>query len=307
MSGGSRKAIEVSVVVGSVESGHSIARCLDAIGAALVGVAAEVFVVDASRDASAEIAEQKLGRERVIRCAPGTLTPDLWAIGIARTTGRIVALTTGHFVVEPNWITSLSSALAERTLGVAGRVDVRDDATVTDWAVFYLRYSEFLEESGRARAEVGGIPADNAAYDGDSARRFVRAGGDGFWEVEFHRQLHESGRTLALVSGATGWYGRSFPFRTILTHRFHHGRHAGAWRARHGQRRVAVIVLASPAVPILLASRVWGRVRALAPHRRRYLRSLPAFLIFAAAWALGEAIGALTGAPAARRTAPASA
>jgi len=307
MSSEQRERIEVSVVVASVESVHSIGRCLDAMTAALAGIAAEVFVIDASSDGTADIAEQKLGRERVVRCVPGTLTPDLWAIGIARTTGRIVALTTGHFVVGPTWIGSLSSALVEPRLGVAGRVDLRDDATVIDWAVFYLRYSDFLEASGLPLAEVRGIPADNAAYDGDAARQFVRASGDGFWEVEFHRQLHGRGQTLALVSGATGWYGRSFPFRTILEHRFHHGRHAGAWRARTGDRPAAAIVLASPAVPILLAARTWSRVRASVAHRRRFIRSLPAFLALGAAWAVGEAVGALTGAPAARRTAPASA
>jgi glycosyltransferase involved in cell wall biosynthesis len=296
---------EVSVVIASVESVHSIAKCLDSVLATVEGVNAEVFVIDASRDGTAEIAEERLGRGSVVRCAPGTLTPELWAIGIAQSTGRIVALTTGHFVVERSWIASLSSALTPRTLGAAGSVDLADEATVTDWAVFYLRYSEFLNEPETSLGDVRGIPADNAAYDGDAVRRFVRATGDGFWEVEFHRQLHADGGALAFVGGATGRFGRAFPFPTILAHRFHHGRHAGAWRAQHGQRSAIAILLAAPLVPMMLAARVWQRVRSSAGHRRRFVRSLPQFMTLAACWAAGEAIGAWTGAPASRRPTPA--
>ena len=305
MSAERQSAPDVSVVIASVESEHSIRGCIDSIQKALLGVNAEVFVVDASRDASVEIATELIGRGRVVQCVPGTLTPELWATGIAQTTGRIVALTTGHFVVEPSWIASLSSALTHRTVGAGGYIDLAHDATVTDWAICYLRYSEFLNGPGHPLGEVKGIPADNAAYDGEAVRRFVRVHGEGFWEVEFHRQAHAEGRTLALVGGATALYSRSFPFSTILAHRFHHGRHAGAWRAHHGQRSALVILLAAPVVPLLLAARVWQRVRAFENHRRRFLRALPQFIALAAAWAAGEALGALLGAPAARRPTPA--
>jgi len=305
MSAEQKPSCDVSVVIASVESLHSIRRCIDSIRTAMAGMSGEVMVIDASRDGTAEIAEERLGRGGVVRCVPGTLTPELWATGIAQTNGRIVALTTGHFAVEPSWIASLSSALTQRTVGAAGSVDLADDANVSDWAVFYLRYSEFLNEPGRSLGEVRGIPADNAAYDGDAVRRFVRATGDGFWEVEFHRQAHAEGRALALVRGATAWYGRGFPFSTIVAHRFHHGRHAGAWRAQHGERSALAILLAAPAVPVLLAARVWQRVKSSADHRRRFLRSLPQFITLAASWAAGEAFGALLGRPAAHRPTPA--
>jgi hypothetical protein len=296
---------DVSVIIASVESAHSIACCIDSVSESVKGMRAEIIVVDASRDGTAAIAEGRLGPGKVVRCDPGTLTPELWARGIAQTNGRIVALTTGHFVVERSWIASLSSALTPKTVGAAGRVELANEASVSDWAVFYLRYSEFLNEPGQPLGEVPGIPADNAAYDGDAVRRFVRTTGDGFWEVEFHRQAHAEGRALALVGGATAWYGRSFPFATILAHRFHHGRHAGAWRAQHGQRSAFAILLAAPAVPALLAARVWQRVNASAEHRRRFVRALPRFLTLAASWAAGEALGALLGFSAARRPTPA--
>jgi glycosyl transferase family 2 len=295
---------DVSVVVASVEASRSIKDCLDAVNTAVWGRRAEVFVVDASRDGSADIAEEMLGGARVMRCASGTLTPDLWAEGIARSTGRIVALTTGHFVVDPTWVDGLASALDGGEVGAAGRIDLADETSITDWAVFYLRYSEFLNEPERVRRGVPGIPADNAAYEGDAIRRFVRTHNDGFWEVEFHRQLHAAGGSLAIVPRATARYTRSFPFLSIATHRFHHGRHAGAWRVAHDARSAARIVAAAPVVPLALALRTWRRVRSASNHRSRFLRALPAFLVLASMWAVGEAVGAMAGGPESRRPAP---
>jgi hypothetical protein len=295
---------DVSVVIASVESVRSIARCIESVRRAVSGMHAELFVVDASRDGSADFAERELGRETVIRCVPGTLTPELWAVGIARSTGRVVALTTGHFEVGPDWIRMLIAGLDAGEAGVAGRIALADETSVTDWAVFYLRYSEFLAEPEQLQRGAPGIPADNAAYDGEAIRRFVTTTDEGFWEVEFHRQLHAAGRSLALVGGAVAHYRRSFPFRTIAGHRFQHGRHAGAWRAATRARSALAIVAAAPLVPFALTARVWRRIRGSTHHRTRFLRSLPQFFTLAFLWAAGEAVGAMTGAPASRRPHP---
>jgi glycosyltransferase involved in cell wall biosynthesis len=291
---------DVSVVIASVESARSIARCIDSITDAVRGTRSELIVVDASRDESANIAEAKLGHECVLRYPPGRLTPELWAAGIARSTGRIVVLTTGHFDVKPTWIARLVDGLTSGRRGVAGRIDLADETSIVDWATYYLRYSEFVSEPQLAR-EVKGIPADNAAYDGDEIRRFVANSADGFWEVEFHRQIHASGGSLALVNGAPARYGRSFPFRTILAHRFHHGRHSGAWRVGSGERPRLFVVTAAPLVPFVLAARVWRRVKSLREHRRRFLTSVPVFLALAGAWAAGECVGAFSDALVSRR------
>lgn len=291
---------DVSVVIASVESARSIERCIDSIADAVRGTRSELVVVDASRDQSADIAERKLGREHVLRFPSGALTPELWAAGIARSTGRIVVLTTGHFDVKPTWIARLADGLASGQRGVAGRIDLAPETSITDWATYYLRYSEFVSEPERTRP-VNGIPADNAAYDGEEIRRFVAASSDGFWEVEFHRQIHASGGSLALVNGAPARYGRSFPFRTILAHRFHHGRHSGAWRVENGDRSRLLVIGAAPLVPFVLAARVWRRVSGLPEHRHRFRRCLPVFLALAASWAAGECVGAVAGALVSRR------
>ena len=258
-------------------------------------IEAEVIVVDASSDKSADIAEEVLGPTAVFRCPVGTLTPDLWAEGIRRSSGRTVALTTGHFVVPPEWARELAAAVEAGATGAAGTFEVAAETSPTDWAVFYLRYSEFLVEPSGARRGLTNIPADNAAYEGEALRQHVATTDDGFWEVEFHRRLQAAGGALVLVPKATAVYGQSFPLATILRHRFRHGRHAGAWRASTGQRSTWLLVATSPLVPAALVARAWRRVRGLPDHRSRFLRSIPQFVVLACVWAAGEALCAIAG------------
>jgi len=63
-----------------------------------------------------------------------------------------------------------------------------------------------------------------------------------------------------------------------------------------------MIAVATPLVPLALALRVWRRVRLMPSHRGRFLRALPVFLPLATSWAIGEAVGAIGGAPASRRS-----
>ena len=54
----------------------------------------------------------------------------------------------------------------------------------------------------------------------------------------------------------------------------------------------ARIVAAAPLVPLVLVARVARRVWPLGRYRRHLLRAVPWLLLFASAWALGEAAGA---------------
>jgi hypothetical protein len=179
--------------------------------------------------------------------------------------------------------------------GVGGPFDLAPHTSVTDWAVFYLRYSAFLHAPAR-RGVATEIAGDNAAYRRDALDRHAASFGEGFWEVDFHHRVRAEGGTLALVPDAAVTFGRSFPFGTILRQRFVHGRHFGAGRVASGARRAWQVVLAAPVVPLVLVRRIAARVLPHPRHRRRFALALPASLALAAAWSAGEAWGAVAGA-----------
>jgi hypothetical protein len=119
---------------------------------------------------------------------------------------------------------------------------------------------------------------------------------NGFWEVVFHRRLRQHGGRLCMRRGALARFTGGTSWSTVLGHRFAHGRHFGAWRVAERERAPWQIVAASPLVPLILAARAAGRLAGTGRRRWRAAGTLPAFLTIAAAWAVGEAAGALSAA-----------
>lgn len=287
--------MDLSVVVATTDAGWSIQACLHAIARACAGLRAEVLVVDASTD---DTPARVMGSDvpaKFVQMPVGTLTPRLWAEGYRQSSGQVVAFTTGHCLVRPDWARALVAALGRGATGAGGPLILARTTTPLDWAVFFLRYSAFTPErmaSGRVAGEIAG---DNAAYRRDALDRHAATFVDGFWEIDFHRLIRAEGGWLAATPEATIEFSRSFPLGTILRHRFAHGAHFGASRVRGGARRPWQIVLAAPLVPFLLAIRAGSQVWRTSKDRTRFLVSMPWFFVLATSWALGEARGALTG------------
>ncbi len=284
--------MDLTVVIASIESSRSIDRCLRHLARSCAGLQAEIIVVDASRDDTADRVRANGGAAVVMTCRPGTLAPQLWAAGCRRASGRVVAFTTGHCLVSPNWATALLHAIDDGATGAGGPLVIGDGTGPLDWAVFYLRYAGSMPHTLGAGRTAGEIAGDNAAYARAALDRHAATFDAGFWEIDFHRLVRADGGWLAVVPEAVIAFSRSFPFGTIVRHRAAHGRQFGAGRVKGGRRAAWQIVMAAPLVPFVLAGRAAGRaVRGPAPWR--FVAALPWFLLLAAAWAAGEAWGAL--------------
>jgi glycosyltransferase involved in cell wall biosynthesis len=288
-------SIEFSVVVATSDAALSIDGCLQHLDAAMAGMRSEVIVCDGSDDGTAERLEQLGHSTRLHRYPAGTLTPVLWAEGLRRSAGRVVALTTGHCLVSPSWAKVLLRALDGGASAAGGPLVLARDTRPLDWAVFYLRYSAFLPETIGSGHITGEIAGDNAAYVRQALARHEAAFTRGFWEIDVHRLLRADGGWIAVAPDALVEFGRSFRAVTIVAQRFAHGREFGAGRAQRGTRPAWLLVLSAPIVPFVLAGRAGRRVFGAKRGRARFLGSLPWFFVIATAWAAGEAWGALVG------------
>ena len=209
--------------------------------------------------------------------------------------GRVVAFTTGHCVVSEGWARALIAGIETGATGVAGSLMLSRESDLADWALFYLRYSAFLGAGERDTELAREIPGDNAAYRRDALERHASSFADGFWEVDFHRRvrLEDEGARLAFVPGAQVQFGPSASLVSLVRQRFAHGCHSGAWRVSSGVRSAWQIAIAAPLVPFVLAARIARRVLPRPTHRARFFIALPVVFAMAAAWAAGEAWGAL--------------
>jgi len=288
----SRAPIDLTVVIASIDSTRSLALCLSHLDRACAGMRTEIIVVDASQDAAAHAVQAMCGAVALIRRPPGTLAPYLWAEGFRRSTGPIVAFSTSHCLVSPDWATALVRTLDAGATGAGGPLVIGRGTSPLDWAVFYLRYAGFMPHTLRAGRTDRDVAGDNAAYRRDSLERHVATLDNGFWEVDFHRHVAADGGWLSVAPDAQVEFTRSFSFSTIVRQRFAHGRHSGARRVAGGMRSAWQVVLAAPFVPFLLAARAGVHaVGGASPWRLP--AAMPWFLPLATAWAIGEAFGAL--------------
>jgi glycosyltransferase involved in cell wall biosynthesis len=292
--------IDLSVVIGSVASARSIRGCIASIIASCATVRSEIIVVDASTDETASLVRQYFPQIRLISLPPGTLTPILWSTGIAAARGSHIATTTGHCAVPPAWARELMAALDSAAAGAGGPIRLRSEASLVDQAVYFLRYSAFLPNAESAVAKVPEIAGDNAMYARSVFDENPSALTRGFWEVEIHSALRETGSFLLMVPRASIEFGDSFPLGLITRHRFLHGKHYGAWRVSRHLASVLRVVVAAPVVPLVLLFRIARRVLRNGSHRLGFALASPIILWLAAAWAAGEAVGALQSREAAR-------
>lgn len=282
-------ACELTVVVGSKDSEHTISSCLTALSETCAGLDAEIVVADASSETTRAIVRSQFPRVALVLCPQDALVPTLWDAGLARARGRYVAFTTAECTVERSWARSLLAAVRQGAAGAGGSFVLDGDAGTVTRAAFYLRYSAFLSGGTGPRLEIAG---DNACYRREILEQFHDRHGGGFWEVETHQKVRAAGGELVLVPGATARLVAAAAFRRLAAARFAHGRRFGAWRVRVIGRAAWKIVAGAPVVPFLIAVRSARRALPRWEHAWSFLTAMPVMLLLAGCWAAGEALGA---------------
>lgn len=293
----SEAAPRLSVVVASQDAGPTIEACLRAIAddVRAAGIDAEILVVDASRDGSAERGAAVLPGARIVHRPPASLVPELWSAGVAAARGSAVALTTAHCVPAAGWTRALLAALADGYGAVGGAIDCAPAASLLDRAIYYTRYSAYLRPF--PAADAADLPADNAAYDAAALRRFPAYVEGPFWEPFLHADMRREGIRLRVDPAAVVTYVHSHGIARFVAQRFAHGWHFGAMRARGESAALSLARAAAfPLIPFLLLARVARRVWTRPAHRLPFLCALPLVTLFLGTFAAGECSAAFVAA-----------
>lgn len=278
----------LSVIVASCNARVSIQDCLESL-TRQIDLAVELIVVDNSNDDSADIV-RAFPQVKLLTLPEGALMNELWSAGILQSRGDIVALTTAHCIPAPDWIAQVRAAHAGVAAGVGGAIDGDAKSGLTDWAVCFCRYSRFLPPL--SAEEVADIPADNAAYKRAPLFRHEAQWRDGFWEPQLHHALALEGQVLRLAPAMRVHHRHSYGFAGFLRQRFLHGRQYGGWRASTlSPAKRALMLAASPLIPLVLLQRTARRVLGKGGYRVRLIATLPLLAAFFTAWACGEALG----------------
>ena len=287
---------KVSIVVASHRAGlgTNVLRCLKALEGISETKTTEVIVVDNSRDGTSETIAQRFPQIRLIRAPKQKLIPHLWELGIRQASGDIVAITTGDFVPEKDWVEQILKAHeGTHYSGIGGAIENEPGSGIVSRAIYFCRYSAYMLPLEKSR--VKDFAADNASYKRSVLQRYGAMRRHGFWESAIHAQMTRDGLELLLTPNIVVCHHKSFSFLGFMKQRFLHGRRYGADRAKDFSTiRRQLYILVSPLIPIVFLWRITRQVIAKKRNIAEYLSAVPVMFLFLLGWSAGELIGYLS-------------
>ncbi len=287
-----QKNPELSVVLASQNASTSVSDCLRTLENQCQSEDVEIIIVDNSTDETAEIIRREFPSVNLINAAKEKLIPELWGIGIAKSAGEYVALTTTHFVPSENWIAETLLANEADYAGIGGAIENDERAGIVSWAVYFCRYSPYMLPF--EKVEVEDFAADNASYRRRDLQLVQEAMSDGFWENFIHQKMRKADMKLLKTPEVVVYHRDSFTFSGFMSQRFHHGKQFGTTRAASMPLATRLVYAAlSPAIPLLYLYRIVGRVFAKKRNIGKLFFASPILILFLLSWSAGEFSGYL--------------
>ena len=276
--------MRLSIVIPVRRARTTLARCVESMRAACVGLDAEIVVAYSADDETAPIAAALQG-VRLVRAEGRRSVPQLRRDGVRAASGEFILITEDHCTVSADWARALLRAAAEHPASSWGGPVRNGRTSWLGWAHYFTRYTAFLPP-GRA-GYTRHLPGNNALYRRDDLLAFAGEWGDGFWEAELNAVMTRERGPFWYVPEAVVEQRQMRGLFEYASLRYRHGRCYGA---RCGQGHSAVFFF----VAALL---FWRGLRAAGRNgvMGRFLTVAPLLVVYYSCWAAGEMVGYLAG------------
>lgn len=230
----------------------------------------------------------------VVPCPPEDDVPRIRGRGLGHVTGDWVALTEDNCIADPEWLARLGKHFTRGAAVIGGTMGNAATARAIDAGAFFAEYG-FFGPGNREKPAVVATGA-NVAYPRELVPRVAEWALAGAWEDLIHSRLAAEGVRFDLAPDAVVRQQLRYTLAGFARDRFEHGYDFATVRAR-GFAPFQRVVWAAGAglLPGILAARIW---RSTGRHQpRAFVRALPFTIAFLTAWASGEAVAYLRGAP----------
>jgi glycosyltransferase involved in cell wall biosynthesis len=286
---------KVSVVIASIVGAPFIDECLASVFAQKNAPSFEVIVVDCRGPENVARLAQRFPEARFVQLDQRETVPRLRRLGVEQARGEIVAVIEEHCLAADNWLAALGSAFSPGYVAVGGPVAFRKDSRLRDWITYFVEYNSYLPPW--PDADTYNLGSANAAYRREMLLSHLPVLNDGYWEAALHPQLLAEGAKFRSVSGMITYHRGPFDYFYYLRQRYLFSRaFAGARRPTISTARRAAYLLAAPAIPLLLLSRIGSRVFAKRCYPNKFLLSLPLLIPAMTSYVVGEWMGYAFGA-----------
>lgn len=296
--------IKLSVIIRVVGGGEFSHRCLDALIPQIRGKPVEViFPFDAAVTGMDQIAERypevkwlDLGKVNSLGLRNPGAIHDIYdvrtAAGLKAAQGNILAVLEDYGTPDPDWCDQLLAA-HELSYAVIGGAVEHSGTGALNWAVYFLDFSRY--QPPLIEGAVAYLTDVNISY-----KRTALESVQSLWihvynEVTVNWALQKEGAVLWLRPQIVVRRDRGpSTLRRTLAERFYWGRIFGQKRAEEISRAVCLgYLLASPFIPIVVIERLVRKVLRGRRNRVQMITALPAIILCAWTWSLGEFNGSL--------------
>jgi hypothetical protein len=292
----------LSVCVIQFTSEAHLVRCLDALTSQ--SAVTEVLVPHDDMLGGVPALRSRFPRCRFVPMKGRQTPAALRTAATHAASGEIIAFLEDHCVPAPDWADRLLEAHGAPHAAVGGAVDKgfppgRDRDTALNWAVYFTDYSRYMNPQRGGPSHS--LTDCNVSY----KRADLEAVGEA-WNLEFHENIVNAalaarGGTLWLAPDVVVHEQRALTLAGALRDRYAFGRLFASTRVHDAPLSSRLTFIAGAVVmPPILVARVARNLFARRRHRAQLLRALPALLLVTSTWMMGEFVGYVTGAPAAR-------
>ncbi len=281
---------KVSVVIASIVGAPFIDDCLASVFAQKNAPAFEVIVVDCRGPENVPRLSKRFPQARFIPLQKRETVPQLRRIGAEQARGEIVAIIEEHCLAAQNWLEALSGSFSAGYVAVGGPVDFRKDSRLRDWITYFVEYNSYLPPW--PDGDTFNVGSANAAYKRETLLSNVAVLNEGYWEAALHPKLLAEGKKFRSVPGMIVYHRGPFDYFYYLRQRYLFSRaFSGARRGSISAGQRTFYLLAAPAIPLLLLSRIASRVFAKKCYPNKFLLSLPLLIPAMTSYVAGEWMG----------------
>lgn len=227
---------------------------------------------------------------------------ELRSVGLHLARGKIIALLVDHEAPAPDWCCKMLEAHTLPHAAIGGAVENRIDRPI-NWATYFFDFGRYQMplKSGASLF----LTDVNIAYKRHALDRIRPVWEHSFHEPHIHAALLANGETLWLSSDIIVYQNRlKLALPEVIRERRVWGRYfAGNRLAGKGLLKRAAYCVLSPAVPVIILTKMVSNVLKKKRLRRKFFQVLPYTLLLTFAWSWGEFTGYLTGKPSAYKQA----
>lgn len=288
------KQPDVSVIVIAICSLPQLERAIRAIEDQVFAGGVEIIVAADPRLGDLSGLRSKFPKCVFVSSADARTPIELTVIALREARGERIVLTEDSCIASPGWLSAITSVSPQGRGAVGGVVEAMPGISNAMWAFCYVDFFKYMRPLAAGPAPT--LSVCNVAYLRSDLSEVAEAWSKGFVETEMHGLLEKKFGPLWLTPDAEVRVVRNVESGDAVYERYAFGRLFGAARiAESPMSRRLFYLAASPALPVLLMSRMLAKARTDSALMKRFIAAMPELLAMVFAWSWGEALGYLTG------------